>query len=161
MIFSFFGQKPAPLFRRLGMELIPQCAAIHADCFNIGWTESEFESFCLAASVHADCVTAGASGKLCGFAISRAVLDEAELLTIAVGKSQQGQGVGWLLLDNHLAGLNRAGVKSVFLEVADDNFAALKLYRRAGFTEIGVRKGYYPRRDGSRVSAVTMKLAFD
>ena len=143
------------------MDMIPQCAAIHAASFTIGWTEGEFESFCLDAGVVADCATRGESGRVLGFAVSRAVLDEAELLTIAVDKSRQGQGTGWRLLDTHLDNLNRRGVRSVFLEVADDNSPALKLYRRAGFAEIGVRKGYYHRRDGSRGSALTMKLTFD
>jgi ribosomal-protein-alanine N-acetyltransferase len=46
----------------------------------------------------------------------------------------------------------------VFLEVADGNKAALKLYERAGFKEIGRRENYYMRADGGRRAAINLRL---
>ena len=63
-----------------------------------------------------------------------------------------------MILEKHLENLERKGARLVFLEVADDNAAALKLYGRAGFTEIGRRENYYQRPDGGRRAAINLRL---
>ena len=50
------------------------------------------------------------------------------------------------MLDLHLRRLAGLGARTVFLEVDEDNVPARRLYRRAGFREVGRREGYYPRR---------------
>ena len=91
-----------------------------------------------------------------GFALLRVVLDEAEVLTLAVAPSAQGQGHGTALLADALAQAKARGAATVFLEVAADNVSARALYARAGFAQTGLRRGYYHRPDGTRVDAVTM-----
>jgi len=76
---------------------------------------------------------------------------EYEVHNIGVDPVYQGRGVGRMLLD-HL--LERAVGGPVYLEVRTDNEAAIHLYRRAGFVEVGLRKGYYP---GSGADAYTMR----
>ncbi|MBV1831105.1 ribosomal protein S18-alanine N-acetyltransferase [Komagataeibacter sp. AV436] len=90
-----------------------------------------------------------------GFIMARTLLDEAEILTFAVDPAWQGQGIGRALLARCVNEAARAGAASLFLEVADDNVAALGLYHAAGFAVVGVRRRYYP--DGA--DACVMKRA--
>ncbi len=79
-----------------------------------------------------------------GMAMLRVAGDEAEVLALAVLPSAQARGVGGALLAAGLAEAARRGAASVLLEVAPGNAAARALYGRAGFREVGVRRGYYP-----------------
>jgi [ribosomal protein S18]-alanine N-acetyltransferase len=81
---------------------------------------------------------------------------EADVLTIAVTLARWGEGTGTALLDALLAEAARRGCTEVFLEVRIDNTRAQQLYRRYGFTEIGVRKGYY---QPSGADALVMRRA--
>lgn len=68
---------------------------------------------------------------------------QADVLTIAVAADRWGHGTGTALLETLLAEAERRGCTEVFLEVRIDNMRAQRLYRRYGFTQVGVRKGYY------------------
>ena len=78
-----------------------------------------------------------------GFILSRLVTDEAEILSVAVAAARRGKGLARRLLDLHLRRLAGLGVRRVFLEVEEGNTPALRLYRRAGFRQVGRREGYY------------------
>jgi ribosomal-protein-alanine N-acetyltransferase len=86
------------------------------------------------------------------------VLDEAEILTIALAPEARGHGHAGALLSRHLDALSRRGVRQVHLEVEEGNVPAIALYRRHGFRETGRRTGYYRKTDGARASALTMAL---
>jgi ribosomal-protein-alanine N-acetyltransferase len=90
-----------------------------------------------------------------GFALSRAVLREGELLLLAVRRGAQGQGVGRKLLARFLADASRRGLEHLHLEVRDGNHA-VALYTDAGFREVGRRKNYYHGRDGQLYDALTL-----
>jgi len=92
-----------------------------------------------------------------GFALLRVVLDEAEILTIAIDPAAQGQGHGAALLVSALGQAKARGAAHVFLEVAADNLPARALYARAGFHQTGLRKGYYARPDALPVDALTLE----
>ncbi len=79
-----------------------------------------------------------------GFIISRIAADEAEILSVAVSSSYRGRNIARTMLRHHLGRLAAFGVQTVFLEVDEGNVSALRLYRRAGFVEVGRRDGYYP-----------------
>jgi [ribosomal protein S18]-alanine N-acetyltransferase len=68
---------------------------------------------------------------------------QADVLTMAVAEDRWGEGIGAALLGELLAEAGRRGCHEVFLEVRVDNARAQKLYRGYGFTEIGLRRGYY------------------
>jgi ribosomal-protein-alanine N-acetyltransferase len=70
-------------------------------------------------------------------------VDDWELLNITVAPELQGFGLGRKLLMQGLDAARLANRDSVFLEVRPSNIAALALYTRCGFTQVGVRKGYY------------------
>jgi ribosomal-protein-alanine N-acetyltransferase len=82
-------------------------------------------------------------GLVVGYAGLLVAGSQADVLTIAVALDRWGQGAGAALLGALLAEAARRGCTEVFLEVRTDNTRAQQLYRRYGFTEIGIRRGYY------------------
>ena len=90
-----------------------------------------------------------------GFALSRIVANEAELLLLAVRRRAQGRGVGKLLLDRFTADAKMRGADRVHLEVREGNHA-VKLYEESGFALVGRRRNYYSGPDGRCYDALTL-----
>ena len=125
-------------------------ARVHAESFERSWGALE-----MATHVQMDfCLGADQDDKLAAFAIVSVAADQAEILTIATAESARRQGLGRAILDDVTAKLRERGTRELFLEVAEDNPAALALYRDTGFQPIGRRPGYYRRANG-RVAAIT------
>jgi [ribosomal protein S18]-alanine N-acetyltransferase len=82
-------------------------------------------------------------GLITGYAGLLVAATQADVLTIAVAADRWGVGTGSALLEALLAEAARRGCTEVFLEVRTDNTRAQRLYRRYGFAEIGIRRGYY------------------
>ena len=87
-----------------------------------------------------------------GFIVWRTTLDEAELITIGVAPDARRTGIAAAMMGIMEGELKKSGVKSVFLEVAENNAAARKLYEHNGYIQIGVRPKYY---DG--IDAIMMR----
>lgn len=83
------------------------------------------------------------SGEVTGFVVARAVGPVAEIETIGIDPKAQGYGFGSSLLLAVLEELRLIGVSEVELEVRSSNERALRVYVRAGFLEVGRRRGYY------------------
>lgn len=122
-------------------------AALHAGSFQRAWSDGEFVELLRQPNIVAHRAAIGDS--LAGFILSRMVSGEAEILSMAVSSSQRSKGLGGQLLHLHLRRLAGLGIGAVFLEVAEDNVPARRLYRRSGFREVGRREGYYPEGKGS------------
>ena len=90
-----------------------------------------------------------------GFALSRLLMDEAELLLLAVEPHARGNGVGRMLIERSAEIAAEKGAHRLLLEVRDGNHA-LNLYREAGFDEIGRRRDYYRGLDGTTRDALTL-----
>jgi ribosomal-protein-alanine N-acetyltransferase len=116
-------------------------AAVHGVSFQRGWDEDEIHRLLIESNVVAHRATLGRT--LTGFILSRRAAGEAEILSIAVASAWRGRKLSRPLLDLHLRRLAGLGVRSVFLEVGERNVAACRLYRRAGFHEVGRRQNYY------------------
>lgn len=119
------------------------------------WTERNFRDATLSGYLS---LVAREHGELCAFAIARTLVDEAELLLIAVTPSQRRQGVAALLWIELVQRLRSAGATKIFLEVRASNMPARSFYLSRGLSEIGVRKNYYPNgvHDGDREDALQM-----
>ena len=89
-----------------------------------------------------------------GFALSRIVAEEAELLLLAVARRAQGRGIGKMLLGRFSEAAVERGAERLHLEVREGNHA-VNLYERAGFSLIGRRSHYYSGRDGRSYDALT------
>jgi ribosomal-protein-alanine N-acetyltransferase len=94
-------------------------------------------------------------GEAVGFALSRIVLREAELLLLAVRRDSQGFGIGGKLLNQFVEEAARRGAEQLHLEVREGNHA-VTLYRRARFEEVGRRKNYYNGGNGQLYDALTL-----
>ena len=89
-----------------------------------------------------------------GFVLSRHVLDEEELLLIAVIPGARRRGVGAALIEHLFAAARRRDVTRIFLEMRRGN-PAIELYRKFGFEPIGERRNYYRMANGERIDAIT------
>jgi len=116
-------------------------AALHAASFRRGWGEDEVYRLLVDKAVVTHCAII--RHRLVGFIMSRLAADEAEILSVAIAPARRGRGLSRPLLDFHLRTLAGRAVRSVFLEVDEHNAPARRLYARAGFREVGRRKGYY------------------
>jgi ribosomal-protein-alanine N-acetyltransferase len=133
----------------------PALAQIHGASFHRGWGESEFESMLTERNTLVHRLRVGR--KIVGFSVSRTAADEAEILSIAVAESHRGRGLSHNLLLTHLGHLAGRGVRTVFLEVEENNQPARRLYERAGFTVVGRRERYYRQDGGEPLNALLMR----
>jgi [ribosomal protein S18]-alanine N-acetyltransferase len=101
------------------------------------------------------CTVAHDINVLVGCTVFSIVLDEATLQNIVVHPESQGRGYGRRLLQAGLAVMNRRGVVNCYLEVREGNQKAIALYLSTGFTQVGIRKNYYPANTG-RENALVM-----
>jgi ribosomal-protein-alanine N-acetyltransferase len=100
-------------------------------------------------------VLAREAGEPLGFALSRVVAGEAELLLLAVRRSAQRQGVGAKLLARFISDAASRGAEKLHLEVRNGN-PAVQLYKHAGFQEVGRRFNYYRGLSGQLFDAITL-----
>ena len=143
-----------PILRSIEDVDPERLSEIHAMSFPQAWSAADL----------VELMSGGASGLVLseasafsGFLLWRIAADEAEILTVAVEPDHRRKGAGWLLLQGAIHVLADAGVDRVFLEVAEDNLAAIRLYGSGGFVVVGRRKGYY-RRDSLAVDAQVLQL---
>jgi ribosomal-protein-alanine N-acetyltransferase len=89
-----------------------------------------------------------------GFVLTRHVLDEEELLLIAVVPGARRRGVGAALIEQLFIAARARGSARIFLEMRRGN-PAIHLYEKFGFTPIGERRQYYRMANGDRIDAIT------
>ena len=154
-LFARLFARAEPMLTEAGPRDAAAFAALHGASFRRGWSEDEFERLLLDRGVLAHRAVLGQ--RPIGFIVSRIVAGEAEILSVAVARTQQGRGLGRRLLDLHLRRLAGLGVRTVFLEVDDDNVPARRLYTRNAFREVGRRNGYYQRSATSAGAALVLR----
>lgn len=127
-------------------------AEVHAQAYARPWPAEDF-----AALLAQDGVFALVVGEpLQAFVFCRVAAGEGEILMLATAPDARRRGLGLGLSRSAMAEAARLGAGALFLEVADDNPAALALYRSAGFETAGVRRAYYPTPRGF-VDALTLR----
>lgn len=158
-LFSIFFPKPRFVIRPINADQAYDCERLHAASFAFPWSKFDFESLLTDEHVLADGAFSEGflKDEVGGMILSRLLPPDAEVLTFAVDPARRGAGVGTDLLIRHMANLERGGARLVFLEVGEDNAAALKVYERLGFKVIGRRENYYQRPTGERQAALTMR----
>ncbi|WP_375390650.1 GNAT family N-acetyltransferase [uncultured Sphingomonas sp.] len=130
-----------------------------ADAFDPRWGEAWTRGQCLGvlAMPGVRLTLAYLDEAPAGFALVRQVLDEVELLLIAVAAHRRRRGVGEAMLRAVIADARGAGVARVHLEVRAGN-TAVRLYLARGFHKVGERRGYYRGRGGQLHDAHTYAL---
>jgi len=147
--------RPAPVIERASARDAAALAALHAQCFHRGWSEQEFSNILIERNALAH--KARLEKMIIGFIVSRAAGDEAEILSVAVRKDWRGAGTGRALLMRHLGELAGLGIRSLFLEVEEENQPARRLYAHAGFVDVGRREAYYRSASGEAACAMVMR----
>lgn len=134
---------------------LDEVIAIETDSFPRPWTRDHFlaeinshRSLPLVARI--------AKGQIAGYICATFVLDEGEILDVAVRRDCRGHGVGKMLLATAISALAARGVRTIGLEVRVSNESALVLYRRFGFEDVGVRKSYYENGENAILMAYTI-----
>ena len=155
---ALFPRATKPSFGTLAPEDAARCAALHGEAFALGWSELEFERLLAAGTSFSDAARDGKDQV--GFVLSRAAADEAEVLTMVFASRWRGRALGRALLERHIQRLAQHRLRTLFLEVNEDNAAARALYVRAGFVEIGRRPAYYAA-PGGRSDALMMRRSID
>jgi [ribosomal protein S18]-alanine N-acetyltransferase len=128
-------------------------ARLHAVAFTIvprPWTAAEFAA--LLAEPSAILVA-----RPQGFALGRLAASEAEILTLAVEPQARRRGIATLLLAGFEATAAARGAEDAFLEVAETNDPARRLYARLGYLLAGRRPGYYRAPGAQTVSALVLR----
>jgi len=138
-----------------------------ADLDDVVALEAHVQAFPWTRGNFADALAAGygawvlrREGKLVGFCVLMFAPDVAHLLVIAVAKPLHRQGLGGVLLDWCEQQARERGMEGVLLEVRPSNESAISFYKRHGYLQIGVRRGYYPAEKGGREDALVMQKRF-
>ena len=121
--------------------------------FGEAWTRPQCEGILGLPGVWL--LIAREAGRTAGFALARAIVDEAELLLLAVPPAMRRRGIGSMLLEAVAAGAATREATRLHLEMRDNN-PARALYAGAGFVEVGRRRAYYRGQDGRRFDAITL-----
>ena len=153
--FSALWGGGAPVIEPARLRDAARLAQLHGASFHRGWGEAEFEGMLTERNTLVHRLRAGR--EVIGFAVSRMAADEAEILSIAVADSHRGRGLSRNLLLTHLGHLAGRGVRTVFLEVEENNQPARRLYDRTGFAVAGRRERYYREPNGEQLNAVLMR----
>lgn len=143
---------------------VEELASLHARAMTVPapWSTNDFQELIaqngtflvpLSTPVHGS--ISKAAHTLAGFVLGRVVLDEAELLTLAVDPDAQRQGIGRACLAAFEAEATARGAVLLHLEVAESNAPAIALYNSAGWQEAGRRKAYYKGKT-ARIDAILM-----
>ena len=141
-------------------ERAGEVAAIHAELFAPSWSEEATKTLLehpYAASLIA---IVGPERDKAGFVLAQVAGDEAEILSIGVVPKWQRLGLGRRLVEGLIRAVQRAEARRVFLEVAVDNHAAIKLYDALDFRRVGRRPKYYVRPGQDPVDALILALDF-
>ena len=93
-----------------------------------------------------------------GYYIASFASDECELLNITIMSELQKKGFGELMLKDFFSECRKANIVNIFLEVRKSNLLAIRLYKKSGFNEIGIRNNYYQNKD-SKEDAILMGMA--
>ncbi len=120
-------------------------AQLHSRSFARGWSASEIETLDRETTVRTLVVRREGDGHLppSGFVMIRQLPHEAEILSVAVDPAARGRGFGDALMRAAITVLQGDRIPKLILEVDSANGAALALYRRLGFRQVGIRKAYY------------------
>jgi [ribosomal protein S18]-alanine N-acetyltransferase len=146
-------EAPEVLIRPM-MEIdLAEVAAVEQHSYAFPWSENIFRD-CLRVGY--TCRALDLAGQVIGYGVMSVGAGEAHILNVCVRDEFRNLGFGRRLLEHLLERAAAAGVAEAFLEVRPSNLAAIRLYQRLGFEQIGIRRGYYQAPDG-REDAIVLK----
>lgn len=129
----------------MGADDLDVVAALEASLQEFPWSRGNFADS-LATGHDARVLRLGVN--LVGFSVVMMAVDEAHLLNIGIDRGHQGRGHGARMLRRIMDDARAAGAVRLLLEVRRSNRQAIAFYRHLGFSQIGVRRAYYPAAAG-------------
>jgi ribosomal-protein-alanine N-acetyltransferase len=148
-----------PLLRPMTPADLDRVLAVELRAYGFPWSRGNF-SDSLAAGYAAELLL-GADDTLIGYYLALPGVDELHLLNLTVDPAHQGRGWGHRLMDRFEQRAHELGLPMLWLEVRAGNARARALYRRRGYAEVGLRRGYYPAAGSKREDAVVMSRRQD
>ncbi len=139
--------------RDMTMADVDEVISIEQQVYSHPWTRGMFVNTLTHGNV---CKVYAAEKQIVGYAVLLATLDEVQLLNISIARKFHRQGLGEKLLAEILAFTRENYFTRMILEVRRSNLAAYAMYHKAGFSDIGVRRGYYPA-ENNREDAIVME----
>ena len=127
--------------RVMETEDLDSVMEIENEAFSPPWTKEGFFTFLIREDTLF--LTAEDKSGIVGYAGLLMVLDEAEILNIAVRHDRRKEGIGHFLMQSLLLLSGESGIHTIHLEVRESNHSARRLYARHGFKEVGLRRSYY------------------
>ena len=127
---------------------------IERRAFSQPWSRAFFERELATPFARLTVAMDESRAQLVGYSCRWRVTDEVHLLNVAVHPARRGGGIGRMLVEAVIGEAREIRARTMFLEVRAGNVAARRLYRRLGFRDLGVRRGYY----GPGQDAIVMEL---
>lgn len=128
-------------FREMLVEDLEQVVDIEQNLFSVPWTKEGFLTYLMKKDTMFFVVEE--KERILGYCSMMTVLDEGDILNVAVRSDRQKEGIGQFLVDSMLHMAEMQGIRLVHLEVRQGNGTARRLYQRLGFKEDGLRRDYY------------------
>ena len=135
---------------------VPALSRIEQDSFDSPWSAAEITKDVTSKDGNIYVAVIESDGETAGYAEMRTVAGEAQIYNIVIDKAFRGRGLGEQLLRHLIDRAKGSGCSLMTLEVRGGNEAAMELYRKLGFREVGRRTGYYAK---GGEDAVLMDLA--
>ena len=135
------------ILEKMNPAHVVQIAELETICFSDPWSENSIASE--LDNKLAFWLVATESDRVAGYIGSQTVMDETDMMNVAVHPDFRRQGIAEALVNALVENLQKMGSHSLTLEVRASNVPAISLYEKLGFSEIGRRKNYYrnPRED--------------
>lgn len=115
---------------------------VERQCFAYHWTR---EQFALGLDKGAyRTLGVYSNNNLVGYIAFSLIVDEMEILNLAILPEFRRKGLASILLQQALAVSQENGMRKSFLDVKRSNIAAIELYTKFGYKQVGVRERYYP-----------------
>lgn len=147
----------APTLRPMRESDVPVVMEIERHAYSHPWTPGIFRD-CLRVGYN--CWVMSDAQGLVGYGVMSVLAGECHILNVCIRPALQKRGYGRQLMQ-HLLGLAREyGASLALLEVRPSNVAAIRMYESMGFSEVGVRKAYYPAAHG-REDGLILALELD
>ena len=125
----------------MNKDHVAQIASLERQCFADPWSEGSIASE--LDNPLSLWLVAEQNGAVCGYVGSQTVLDETDMMNIAVRPDCRRQGIAAALIEELVSRLKERGSHILRLEVRESTTPAIALYNSMGFTQLGIRKNYY------------------
>ena len=135
---------------------VPAISRIEQESFDSPWSADEITKDVMSKDGSIYVAVIESDGEKAGYAEMRTVAGEAQIYNIVIDRAFRGKGLGEMLLRHLIDKAKETGCSLVTLEVRGGNEAAMELYHKLGFKEVGRRRGYYAK---GGEDAVLMDLA--